>query len=379
MAGQWAFELRAGGDEIAATWEAVSDLPSATNRRVSLSLSQSSTINLQMHGLDEDAILVEELRSDIVALRNGVPLVRGRVVGTSDSISADSYAMNVTCADYKDMLRRRMLYDADPELLAWSTTVPNPAVDQEEIAWSLIARTQARTGGNLGITRASSTTGVDRNRTYEAGSLIGDLIENLSQVDDGFEWDIDPDLAFQLYYPARGGDNGFLLDWGGSVEGVSRTVTSTNYGNAVRLNGAGAADGSTPPEVATTESATIGVEGRWEVQLGDTGAVEASTVAERAAYELANREQITPSYSLKLNTELWTGPSDLWLGDSARLVINQGRLDVDVMVRILSFDFDIDNDGYEAVTVTAGALTQAQTYYQRQRDLGRRLADLERR
>lgn len=379
MTGRWAFELRAGSDEEAALWPTVSDLPSATSRRVSLSLTQPSSVSLTMHGEDADAVLVEELRSDVVAVRDGVALARGRVVGTSDNISASGYSVSVSCADYRELLKRRIMYDADPELLAWSSTVPNPAVDQETIAWGLIERSQSRTGGNWGITRASSATGVLRNRTYEAGSVVGDLIENLSKVEDGFEWSIDPDLAFQLYYPQRGGETDFLLEWGGAVESVQRSVTSGNFANAVRLNGAPAQDGSTPPEVATAESVTIGIEGAWEVQLGDTGAIEADTVAERAAYELSNRELIVPSYSLQLNTSIWKGPGDLWLGDSARLVIKTGRLDVDVMIRVLGFDFDIDNDGYERVTLTAGALTQSQTYYQRQRELARRLSELERR
>ncbi len=376
-AGRWDFALLAGGTEVASGWPVLADLSSATSRRVSLRVDGESSISFSLNGLAPDAVFVEELRSDVVAYRNDAPVLRTRVTGTQDGLGAQGHSVSVTSVDYRTLLGRRLLFAGDPELTAWSTTIPNPAVDQRAIAWGLIARTQARTGGNLGITDGSTATGVLRNRTYEPGSSVGELITNLSRVANGFDWEIDPGLVFRLYYPQRGGDTGYLLDWGGVVTSVNRSVSAGQFTNRLRFNGGQQTDsGGLTIDAPTAEAVSaIGIEGSWETNLADSQVIDQTAANERAAYELAERAQILPSYTVGLNSELWS-PDEFWLGDTGRLAIQSGRLDIDTDVRCIGLDFDIDNDGYERVSATLGRLSPAQAFYQRQQEQARQIAEL---
>ncbi len=90
------------------------------------------------------------------------------------------------------------------EILTFSIS----ADDQFDIARALIEHHQNKGGGNFGIdTSAVTTSGRKRDRTYlkEAQKNIYDAIVELSEVDDGFDFNFDPATrAFDLSYPRRG-------------------------------------------------------------------------------------------------------------------------------------------------------------------------------
>src|SRR5690606_9835308 len=98
---------------------------------------------------------------------------------------------------------------------------------------------------HLGIDKGwtgTSPTGIDRDRTYEAGDSIGQRIQELSEVIDGFDWDISPvsasGLQLDVWHPMRGSDRGVVLIYGGLVAHVQREVNPSDYANALRYTGA---------------------------------------------------------------------------------------------------------------------------------------------
>ena len=80
--------------------------------------------------------------------------------------------------------------------------------DQFDIARALIEHHQDKSGGNFGIdTTAVTTSGRKRDRTYlrEAQKNVYDAIVELSEVDDGFDFEFNPATrGFDLFYPKRG-------------------------------------------------------------------------------------------------------------------------------------------------------------------------------
>ena len=80
--------------------------------------------------------------------------------------------------------------------------------DQFDIARALIDHHQNKGGGNFGIdTSAVTTSGRNRDRTYQkaAQKNVYDAIVELSEVDDGFDFDFNPATrGFDLFYPRRG-------------------------------------------------------------------------------------------------------------------------------------------------------------------------------
>ena len=320
----------------------IGELSSATARKVDYVLDGPATATFTLPGDHPDAKLVSELACDLVVLRDNVPIFRGRVGSSGDTLTADVHTATFSAVDYRGMLDRRILWA--------ESTLSFRQVDQGLIAWQMIADSQAQPGGNLGITGGSGlSTGVPRDRDYAAGQKVGEAVTQLGEVINGFDWEIDANLAFNVYYPARGRQTGIDLVFGSQISGATRTVVSSGYANAIRYSGSAQ---TTAVEVADSSFGPIG---RLEAQVADTNLLLQQSVADAAAAELDNSDQLTAGYHLDLFDGWWT-PAQLWIGDSAALHIKTGRLDVegDVM-RVVGLSVAYDDAGGEAVSVDLGA------------------------
>ena len=252
--------------------------------------------------------------------------------------------------------------------------------DASDISWDLIQTTQARTGGNLGITRGTGqVTDIINEVIFEPGMKIGAAINMLAEQYDGFDWEIDADLAFNVYAPYRGIDNNVVLRYGDAVTRVDRSPDASEYGNAVRVTGDTALD----VETYTAEDIATRPEGRWERDRGYTDIFSQEVLSQRAEWLLENSgsealdplaldetQVIIPSYVLTLKDGWWEGPTHLWLGDPVQLVIRKGRLDVNATYRVLEFIVSLDDNGKATLQVVLGAPRP---------DFGRRIIDVTRR
>lgn len=348
------------------------DLSEATSRTVTWRLQGNSEASLTMPGLSTQTATIQEMISDLWVMRNGLPLFRGRFGASSDSGDEDSLSVQFGCADYRELLHRRFLWEGD--------TLSYLSVDQAAIAWGILSATQGKAGGNLGIIQGlGSTTGVVRTRSdFQAGDSIGDRLDSLSQVLDGFDYDINPvpgstAMTFDLYYPSRGSALAVVLDYGGRVAKFSRTVDPSTFGNAVRATGV---DTLTPVRVEAGGISTDPA-GRWDLQWSDQSITVAATLTAKANQALADGQYVQPAWTVTLPPNSWGGPDDFWLGDQITLVVNAGRLNVVESLRVYEIGLSLDQDGNETITATLGAPNPS--LKRAQRTVDRRLAALERR
>jgi hypothetical protein len=315
---------------------------------------QQHEASFTLDGLDPQAAQFTELASDLWVYRRGTPapLLVGRIAPTSDALDSDRHVVAVTAVDYRAVLRRRRLFTGDT--LAWTGT------EQALIAWQMIAATQGRAGGNLGITQgAGQATGVSRTLTYAAGDFIGADIDATAQLDAGFEWSVTPygaqDLRFDVYFPFQGHDRDVVLEHrSGLVKSISRAVDPSTYANALLVTGDSSVAGLA---AVTVEAADIGTrpEGRWDQVIG-TPVKTASGLASRAAWELADAEVIIPAYTIVMQPGAWEGPAHIWTGDTVRVRIRSGRLNVDDRLRVMELAVAVGDDGDERVTLQVGAI-----------------------
>lgn len=314
---------------------------------------------------------VEELLTDLLVYRGKRLMFRGRVGASSDEIDEDSHTVSFAANDYREMLYRRQVSVIPP---AVSKTYSS--VDQSGIAWDLVYDTTQLTGGNvMGITRGSGqTTGVIRNRTYESGKNLGEALTELGQVINGFEWEIDPQLKFNVFYPQRGEVKDFVAEYGSTVRRVSRGVDPSEYANVVRGIGDPA---TTTPIIRVAADLATRIEGRFETQLADQDIKAQGTLTERADQVLERSDTIVPSYTCTLAPGVWD-PETLWIGDTSKLVIRSGRLDVVTTERIEEISVAISDEGTEEVAVTYGR-ARRDSLARRLRSLGARLNNIERR
>lgn len=366
--GQWSFVVgpAAGGLDL--------ELADAHNRVFTARLTGQSEASCQIDGTSPQAASVEEISTDLhVFWRDGGSaerLYRGRAGTGGDSLDENSHTVDITSLDYRALLKRRRLYT--------TSTLTYTSLDQAEVARQLIAQTQSRTAGDLGITMGiGNPTGVTVTRTYSAGDAVGDKIEELAETTTGFDWEITPvsdsGLVLNVWYPQRGTDNAVVLEYGGLVSKVRRDVNSADYANAIRETGA---DALVAQEREATDLATR-PEGRWDGVYGDTTIADQNALNARADWQLAQAEVITPVYTLTLAPGAWEGPSHIWLGDPVHVVVFSGRLQVDTVQRVYEMRFTIGDDGTETVEITTGG--PRLDYRKRPADTLRRITNLERR
>lgn len=372
----WAFVVgpAAGGQ--------VRDLSGARNRKCSFKLSDPSEASCELDGRSFDAAYLDELATDLHVFRSPRPgarkqrLYRGRIGKSSDTFDQDKHSVSVPSLDYRALLKRRLLMSGSQ--LTWTQK------DQAVIAQGLIDQAQRLPGGDYGIGLGRlQGTGVLRDRTYELGDAIGDKLQELSDVDNGFEWDITATgpaaLQLDIWYPQRGADRGVILELGGAVVSGSRDVDSSEYANHIRLSGQqGSASGSTAPPTQERMAPDVATNpaGRWDRSFSAEIST-ATALTERADWQIAESQVVRPSYTLALKPGFWRGPDHLWVGDTVTVRIYSGRLKVNSKLRVQQIDVDISDTGTEAVSVNVGA--PKPDYRKRASDVDRRLTSLERR
>lgn len=353
------------------------DLVDITKASVTWRLDAAGDAEVYLNGLSGQAELIDELITDVLIYRDRDLLFRGRVVATTDTIDAEDYELRVGIVDYRGLLARRTLWPGTTAIASGYTSV-----DQAAIAWDLINDSQALTGGNWGITQGTGNpTGVTRTRSvgyYVAGKNLAEALDELGRVINGFDWEIDPTLAFNVYYPTRGSAQDFAVtfdDTGGNVNSIERSADTTTYANAIRVSGESGVVTSTQTagDIATRP------EGRIELQHSDTNLKSASAVSDRAQRLLADASLLQPAYACTLAASAGWNPSLLWLGDTCPIRIRRGRLDVDTTGRVVEVSVELDENRAETVSLAFDRPPMKERIYRDIRRLAGRVEDLARR
>lgn len=331
-------------------------------------LREPSTATVSLDGNHPSAPLITERVSRLHVRRDKRRLFRGIFGRPRRSLNERGQSTEWPVGDLRARLEHLMLYDDD--------TLAFTGDDQSDIAWSVIEQVQAHTGGNLGITRGDgAVTGVTRDHEFPPGLFARAAVDQLATLDDGFDWDIDPDtLTFDIWYPQRGGGpaGAPVLDYGGVVESIEESPGDVDRANALRVNGA---DGLLDIEAVEVADIASRPEGRWDRQIGDPDILDADTLAARAVWELVEADTSTTAYTVTFTAERWV-PTRMWLGDTVRLVARSGDMDVNDLLRIHEITASGSGDGGETVTAALGAPTA--DVRRTMREQAERLARLER-
>lgn len=343
-------------------------LTRAENKSVTFDLYEPHQCSFTIDGKHPEASLVNELIHDVVAAREGEILFRGRIGSSSDSIDSDVHTVTFTANSYKAMLDRRVLHDT------YDTT--SGAVEQEEIAWEAIETSQNHIAGDLGITRGSDQqTGVLRADEWDIGTYIGEMIDDMSSRQYGFDWEIDEYLVFRVWPSFRGTNKGFPLEYGGTAVSVDRVFDASAFANWVWTQGTVASTSTWRGQYMSGLSSRP--EGLWEMTQSAPDSRTADELTAIAAGELAKASSAVPAYTFTLRQGDWTGPDDFWLGDTVPVIIRTGRLNVVENYRVFRMVFNIDPNGLEELVVTAGS--PELSLVQRLWKYGRRITNLENR
>jgi hypothetical protein len=362
----------------------VTELTEAKSRRLTVQLAGPATAEFVIDGRSAQCASIVELAQDLVVYRwdpvDGFYqcLFRGPFSRSQDTLSETTHTVNFAAADYRAFLARPPVigktYAAvdqakivqDIVMNAWAATIGGAGTDPG-IVWHGVRNPDGTDAG-------TDLTGVVRDRTYLGSENEATVIDDLSNVINGFEWGVEPVepngqpvggnnqvAQVNLYWPKRGVAMPFVAEYGVTVASLSRSINSTDFANWVRLDGTPTGDGPTKAALystATGDALTnpqLHPEGLWPTLLSNPDVTVKTTLDQQAAGELAQRSTLTPAYTLQLVPGAWTHPAvSCWLGDTITLRIRSGRLNVNTTVRVLGLTFDIDDSGQERIALTVG-------------------------
>lgn len=248
------------------------------------------------------------------------------------------------------------------------------AVDQHDIARDLVTYMQAQTGGNVGIVNTTTNdSGVVRDRLpiafgYERKN-IGELLEQLAAVEQGFEYAVDvalvadvPQATFRCSYPKRGrtyGQTGMLLIRSGDNSGnlLDYDLDEDAVELVTTVHAIGAGEGT--DMLLSTQSDTSLIDGGWPlledvISLKD---VSAKATLDSHARAHVKRHGLTgmERWGLRVDPDDVSVPFGSWIvGDEARVVVEDderfpagvnGEPGFDRVMRIVGQTVTVQDDG----------------------------------
>lgn len=310
--------------------------------KLDFDLKGSARVSFALNQADPAALHITELYTDLRVYRDGDRIFRGRVAPSRDEMDADGGYVEFTAVDYREVLRRRFIYDDD--VYFWYDE------DVSVIIWDLIDTVQSRTGGDLGITKGLGfpAVGVKRSEVeFTPGSSVTDALESIQESKlRGFEWEIDPELKVNVW-AQRGSQDPKAIEWQGTIKRLTRDFKTDEFANAVRASG-----GEIPlPEILEADNILEDPRGRWEAEVSwpDTETQEAMN--DRIEYLLEQQNRVPEEYDVSLREGFWQGREHIWLGDTIRTVVNHGRLRVNSPLRVHGISISPDGNGGEHISL----------------------------
>ena len=311
---------------------------------------------------------VTEVRRQLVIERDGVPVWAG-IIWASPYADAQP-SRTVRAAEWWSYFRRRIVL----------TTRVYTQVDQLTIARQLMTDALAVNsfaGQDMGFAFDDNLSTVLRDRSYASPERVnvGEMVEQLAAVINGFEFAIDVRWAssgalekrVRTHYPRRGrpfSQTGLTFEVGRNITDFVWPSDGTRYANVVHGVGAGdqpralRASRFAFGEIQPPADGGLGVPIVEDV-LSRTDISRLTTLASITAATLAMKARpvVVPEITVRADASPVFG--SYVVGDSCRVRIQQGVSPrfpdgLDVLRRIIAWDVQVADDGSESVVLTLG-------------------------
>ena len=310
---------------------------------------------------------------------------RGIIAQSQDSLSEQTHTVSFTAHDYLAMLKRRFLTAATPRVFT--------ATEQDTIASTLVSlATQIRSadavtyfypGSYLPLsymyvkpdgTQRTTPTGQLRDRNFPGQTNLGDALDQMAKVINGFDYDLWPTSdnwgsdTVRIWYPYQGVQRSSpQLVYGSTVSTITRNLDSADYANYQRNVGN---NGSSDPAAAQifgeawnadANNVPVATQGLWMNAENAADVIVKQNLMDKANGDLSRSGVMDPpgnmtpvpnyAVGLRPGAYSWGNPN---MGDVVPLIIQSGRLNVNTTIRIVGLTYDIGDDGQEDVELTAG-------------------------
>lgn len=217
--------------------------------------------------------------------------------------------------------------------------------DVGTILWNAIQHTQAKVGGNLGLTLGSVITGITTSIDWLPGENIGTRLEELMKAH-GCYWRVDQNKAVHVYVRNSTVPIVQPIIWGVNVRNLQRASGGVGFANSVY----GSGSPETTPLFATHSGIATDPRGLWEATVAKPEETKQTQLTSQVNGELGLRYQGLSRWNATYVTEHWVGASRIRPGDKATLVVPKtlaGPITppATVQVECVSMSIQFDGDG----------------------------------
>lgn len=231
-----------------------------------------------------------------------------------------------------------------------TSTLEYSQVDQFDILRGLVDHHQGKPGGDFGIDTSQDTlSGVLRDRTYHGYELknIADAAVQLAEVENGFDFDIDPATrALRCHYPKRGSRKPDLIWDERTIRTFGRTIDKT--AQASRILGVGAGEADDQLRFSLTDSGALAAFGLTEAVYANLEVSQAATLEAQVRRQLRQRRAPAEAFAITVGT---AEPPifSYQLGDEGQLRWDSPYDPVGKFMRLVGFDITWNQGVEEAV------------------------------
>ncbi len=275
--------------------------------------------------------------TEVTVYRNDVNIFTGPI--WEITASSESNALDFGAEDVSSYLKRRRV-DGD-----YKYTKKKAA----DIAWDLITKSQALSGGNLGITLGTkdNTSTISVSYTKKSVGVLYNAIEKLGTGTPGFDWKISPDRVFNAYNPRLAITSGLVLEYRANILRYSLSQNGRYIANNAFVKGKNKIVSST-----FTDADSISKFGLRHYTNSDSELKSKAKADAKAKQQLNLRKDPVPTVQMVIDTVLMNPLDDgFGFGHIARIIIDDGWVQYDSEMRCNGYQVTVSKQGSETFTL----------------------------
>jgi hypothetical protein len=338
---EWIFELADSENLVP-----FDELKNASNRQLTLTLNKAGSFSFDLPLEDELCDCLEEIISCVLIKRkNSSGTLETVWSGPVWSIDEETpNKVSVTAVGWLQTLEKRFI----------SEDITFTDIDAGIIVETILndSNTEAEEqGGRIFITPGEIATTINRTRSYKANESILSIIDGLSSIENGFDFEVDPETRELNIRAEISSDANAYFEYGVNVQSVRRSSDASNIVNHFTAYGA-----NNQSEIAEDEDSVLRY-GHMQESQSLPDVVDSTILAAFANAEVAVRANplriytFTPLKASLVAAEIPRIFEDFVVGDVVKLTVNKGRLVVDRQnIRVFSTTLVFDSNGNEQLT-----------------------------
>lgn len=317
------------------TLEQIAELDQARDISLTMTLNSPGNISFSIPVLNDKSLLVKCITTSILAYRDNILIWSGPVWTISESLPDNK--IGVTAVGWFEILNHRLI----------SADVTYTATDAGSIASSLLA--DANGQSPTLITLGSVETSQIRTRSYKKYQNIGQEIKGLSDIEAGYDLDINPSTRKLNIYAERKTITNVVFEYQSNLSSISRSIDGSTLTNKIWVLGKGLTG-------TATDFSSVDNYGLYEENTSLSEISDSTIIGAFCNAEIAIKK--TPREIVNFTPFPWTETNnvprifeDYTIGDVVYVTAKYGTVQIERKAcRVFGATINITNEGNEKIS-----------------------------